>query len=73
MSKDFSAGDFLAKKKGERYKCEECGLVVLVEDVCGCEDCDVICCGAPMQQVKAEKPAAKAKPKAKAKRVKAKK
>ena len=56
------------KKKGERYKCDECGLVVLVEDVCGCEDCDVICCGAPMKQVKAEKsvPKTKAKPKAKA-------
>jgi hypothetical protein len=65
---------FLVKKKGERYKCDECGLVVLVEDVCGCEDCDVICCGAPMKQVKAKEsaPKAKAKPKPKAKAAKSK-
>jgi len=56
--------EFLAKKKGEKYKCDECGLVVLVEDVCGCEDCDVVCCGAPMKQVKEEKPKAKPAPKA---------
>jgi hypothetical protein len=56
----------LAKKKGEKYKCEECGLVVLVEDVCGCEDCDIVCCGAPMKQVKAEESKLKAKPKLKA-------
>jgi hypothetical protein len=68
----FSAGELLAKKKGERYKCDECGLVVLVEDICGCEDCDVICCGAPMKQFK-EKSASKAKPKPKAKAAKPKK
>ncbi len=64
---------FLAKKKGEKYKCEDCGLVVLVEDVCGCEDCDVICCGAPMKQVKEEKTTAKPKPTRKAKPTKPKK
>jgi hypothetical protein len=53
--------NFLAKKKGEKYKCDECGLVVLVEDVCGCEDCDVVCCGVPMKQVKEEKPKPEAK------------
>jgi hypothetical protein len=53
----------LAKKKGEKYKCEECGLVVLVEDPCGCEPCDLICCNMPMQPVKAAKK--KAKPKTK--------
>jgi len=63
----------LAKKKGERYKCDQCGLVVLVEDVCGCEDCDVVCCGVPMKPVKEEKKAAKAKSKAKAKPAKTKK
>jgi hypothetical protein len=67
------AGDFLAKKKGERYKCDQCGLVVLVEDVCGCEDCDVVCCGVPMKPVKEEKKAVKAKSKAKAKTAKTKK
>ncbi len=63
----------MAKKKGERYKCEQCGLVVLVEDVCGCDDCDVVCCGAPMKSVKEEKKAVAAKPKAKTKATKAKK
>jgi hypothetical protein len=55
---------FLASKKGEKYKCEECGLVVVVEDPCGCEVVELICCEAPMKPVKA---AAKAKPKAKPK------
>ncbi len=58
---------FLAKKKGEKYKCDECGMVVLVEDVCGCEDCDILCCGAPMKSVKIQKATPKAKPKAPAK------
>ena len=51
-------------KKGEKYRCEECGLIVVVEDPCGCETVELICCEAPMKPVKA---AAKAKPKAKAK------
>jgi len=53
----------LATKKGEKYKCEECGLVVVVEDPCGCEAVELICCETPMKPVKAEK--AKAKPKKK--------
>jgi hypothetical protein len=56
----------MAKKKGEKYTCEECGMVVIVEDVCGCEECDITCCDVPMVQVKAKKkvvkPAAKKKP-----------
>ncbi len=62
----FREGEFLAKKKGEKYKCEDCGLVVIVEDPCACEPCDIVCCSAPMKPVKIEK--AKAKPKAKAKK-----
>ena len=54
----------LAKKKGEKYKCDECGLVVVVEDPCGCETVELLCCEAPMKPVKE---AAKAKPKAKPK------
>ena len=54
----------LASKKGEKYKCEECGLVVVVEDPCGCEVVELMCCEAPMKRVKA---ATKAKPKAKPK------
>jgi hypothetical protein len=45
-------------KKGAKYKCDECGLVVVVDEVCGCSSCDLICCGAPMKEVKP-----KAKPK----------
>jgi hypothetical protein len=54
----------LASKKGEKYKCEECGLVVVVEDPCGCEVVKLMCCEAPMKPVKK---AAKAKPKTKSK------
>ena len=39
------------KKKGERYQCEDCGLVILVEDPCGCESCEIVCCGEPMKPV----------------------
>ncbi len=43
------------------YKCEKCGLVVVVEDPCGCAACDLICCEVPMKKVKktAEKTAEK--------------
>ena len=51
-------------KKGEKYKCDECGLIVIVEDPCGCEAVELMCCEAPMKSVKT---AAKAKPKAKTK------
>ena len=51
-------------KKGEKYKCEECGLVVVVEDPCGCETVELLCCSVPMKPVKAT---AKAKPKTKKK------
>jgi hypothetical protein len=53
----------LAKKKGEKYKCDEYGMAVLVEDVCSCEDCDIVCCSTPMKQVKEEKLKSKVKPK----------
>jgi hypothetical protein len=57
----------LASKKGEKYKCEECGLVVVVDDPCGCEVVELVCCEAPMKPVKAAKAKTKAKPKPKAK------
>jgi hypothetical protein len=56
----------LASKKGEKYKCEECGLVVVVEDPCGCEAIELMCCEQLMKPVKATAKA-KAKPKAKPK------
>ncbi|MBI5048149.1 MAG: hypothetical protein HZB54_04290 [Deltaproteobacteria bacterium] len=33
-------------KKGSKYVCSECGVVLVVDEVCGClEVCDLICCG----------------------------
>ena len=33
-------------KKGSKYVCTECGVVLVVDEVCGCvEACDLICCG----------------------------
>jgi hypothetical protein len=57
----------MAKKKGEKYECEECGMVIVVEDACGCEECVIACCETPMKKVKApaKKAAAKKKPAAK--------
>ncbi len=57
----------MVKKKGEEYKCEECGLVVLVEDPCECDEtCELVCCAQPMKQVKstAKSPVSKAPAKA---------
>jgi len=40
-------------KKGSRYVCSACGLVVTVDNVCGCvEACDIICCGEEMKPKK---------------------
>ena len=54
----------MANKKGDRYKCDECGLVIFVEEPCGCETTEITCCGEPMKPVKAqkEKPKAASKP-----------
>ncbi len=38
-------------KKGDAYQCGVCGLVVTVDEVCGCVDaCDIICCEKPMKR-----------------------
>ena len=58
----------MAKKKGEKYECEECGLVVVVEDACACEPCDIVCCSVPMKPVKEVKAKTKTKAKPKAKK-----
>ena len=44
----------MVKNKGEKYKCEDCGLVVLIENPCGCES-ELVCCGEPMKPVKEAK------------------
>jgi len=37
--------------KDDKYVCEACGLVVTVDEVCGCVDvCDIICCDQPMKR-----------------------
>jgi hypothetical protein len=54
----------LANKKGDMFECNECGLVVTVENPCeggcDCEPCELICCSEPMKPV-SEKSEAKSK------------
>ncbi|MCM8796489.1 MAG: hypothetical protein NC923_01180 [Candidatus Omnitrophica bacterium] len=41
-----------AKKKA-KYACKICGLVVSVDNLCGCVDtCDIVCCGEEMKLTK---------------------
>lgn len=42
-------------QKGAKYKCEECGVVVAVDEPCGCQPCDLVCCGVPMIAVAPKK------------------
>jgi hypothetical protein len=57
----------VAKKKGEQYKCEECGLVVLIENPCECEEtCELVCCKEPMKPVKGTTKSAASKAQVKA-------
>lgn len=40
-------------KKGNRYSCSLCGLVITVDNPCDCvQTCDIICCGEQMQSKK---------------------
>ena len=41
-------------KKGAKFKCEECGAVVVVEEACDCVSCDLICCSLPMKEVRSK-------------------
>ena len=44
-------GHAMAKaKEGDLYSCTECGMVVCVEDPCGCSTCELICCDVPMKK-----------------------
>lgn len=48
--------------KGASYTCDVCGIVVSVDEVCGCVDvCDIVCCGEPMKEKKPAKAKAAAK------------
>ena len=36
-------------RRGDRYSCEVCGVVVSVDEVCGCAEAhEIICCGQAM-------------------------
>lgn len=37
-------------KQGERYVCDECGMVVSVEEPCTCDACGIVCCDVPMMK-----------------------
>jgi hypothetical protein len=38
-------------KTGDQYKCSVCGLVVSVDETCGCvQKCDILCCGSQMKK-----------------------
>ena len=52
-------------KKGDVLSCYECGLIVTVDEGCGCATTEISCCEVPMERGKAA--AAKAKKKAAAK------
>jgi hypothetical protein len=42
-----------AIKEGDRFGCNVCGMVVSVDETCGCvETCDIICCDEPMKAKK---------------------
>lgn len=36
-------------KKGTKYTCEACGMVLSVDNACSCDPCDIICCGENMK------------------------
>ena len=39
-----------AMKKGTKYSCSACGLVVAVDTACSCaKACDIFCCDKPMK------------------------
>jgi ABC-type ATPase with predicted acetyltransferase domain len=43
------------KQKGATYKCEKCGLIVRVDEPCGCEPtCELTCCEVPMKEIRRE-------------------
>ena len=41
---------------GDRYTCDVCGVVCVIDEICGCAECDLICCGEPMRKTR-KKPA----------------
>lgn len=56
-------------RKGEYLSCEVCGLVLVVDEACGCAAAEILCCETAMVM---GKPVASKKPPAKAAKAKAK-
>jgi len=49
ISKRIGSSGARKMRSGSRLVCQECGLVLSVDQSCGCIDyCDVICCGQQM-------------------------
>jgi len=42
-----------AARVGSKYSCADCGLVVVVDEDCGCATVDLVCCGTPMKKKRA--------------------
>jgi hypothetical protein len=38
---------------GAKYACQECGLLVVVDQDCHCGTIDLVCCGGPMKKKRA--------------------
>ena len=36
-------------KKGMKYVCDSCGMILVVKEACSCDCCDIICCGQDMK------------------------
>jgi hypothetical protein len=58
-------GDEAMAKKGDKFRCIDCGIVIEISEPCDCEVCDLICCDVPMVFVREEEPRKKAKAKKK--------
>lgn len=43
-------GDKKMATKGEKYKCEKCGLVMVADSDCSCAVCDLICFDEPLKK-----------------------
>lgn len=39
-----------ASRVGTKYACSDCGLIVTVDQDCGCSIVDLVCCGTPMKK-----------------------
>ncbi len=39
-------------RKGDVFSCQICGIVCVIDAACGCETCDMLCCGQPMAKGK---------------------